>query len=155
VSEPTRSLLEEQAEERLREGLQLSDGRGKPLPRRYRVGAETVEGYLQASGGGLAYMQRLREIEDDLTRHAHDAARIRRSLATAYAREPERLDRVRRRVAAEWDFSRVNDLIERHNRFYPVEARLPMDPRTGDYAKVRGESYERRPLGASWVLARI
>jgi hypothetical protein len=26
----------------------------------------------------------------------------------------------------------VNELIDRHNRFYPAESRLPMDPRTRD-----------------------
>ena len=54
-----------------------------------------------------------------------------------------------------WDFGEVNDLIERHNRWYPAEARLPMDPTTGDYALVNGRSYRRRPLDASWALERF
>jgi hypothetical protein len=49
----------------------------------------------------------------------------------------------------------VNDLIERHNRWYPVEARLPMDPRTRDYVKVGGRSYRRDPLDESWILERF
>jgi hypothetical protein len=49
----------------------------------------------------------------------------------------------------------VNELIERHNRWYPVESRLRMDPRTGDYALVNGRSYRRPRLGARWVLERF
>ena len=54
-----------------------------------------------------------------------------------------------------WDFTEVNDLIERHNRWYPAESRLPMDPRTGDYVLVNGRSYRYRPLDAAWVRERF
>jgi hypothetical protein len=154
LSEPARSLQDAQAEESLREGLRWSEDKGKPLPRRFRTGATTLESYLQAAGGGLAYMQRLRQIEDEVSRHERQAARARTELEAAYAGEPERLQRVWRRVAEEWDFSRVNELVDRHNRFYPVEARLAMDPYTGDYAKVGGESYRRAHLDPAWILDR-
>jgi hypothetical protein len=36
-----------------------------------------------------------------------------------------------------------------------MEARLPMDPRTGDFVKVDGKPYRRRPLDAAWVLERF
>ena len=49
----------------------------------------------------------------------------------------------------------MNDLIDRHNHWYPVEARLPMDPMTGDHALVNGEHYSKRPLDATWVLGRF
>ena len=50
----------------------------------------------------------------------------------------------------------MNDLIARHNRWYPVEARLPMDPRRGDFALVNGRDYRRRrTLDAEWVLERF
>ena len=57
-----------------------------------------------------------------------------------------------RRVAERWNFSELNDLIERHNQWYPVEARLPMDPRSRDFVKVGGRDYRRRPLDAAWIL---
>jgi hypothetical protein len=60
-----------------------------------------------------------------------------------------------RAVAESWDFTAVNELIERHNRWYPVEARLAMDPRTRDFVKVGGRPYRREPLDAAWVLARF
>ena len=46
----------------------------------------------------------------------------------------------------------MNALIDAHNRFYPAESRLPMDPRTRNYALVGGEDYRRRPLDAAWAL---
>ena len=58
-------------------------------------------------------------------------------------------------LAERWDFSEVNDLIDRHNHWYPAEARLPMDPMTGDHALVNGEHYSKRPLDATWVLERF
>ena len=60
-----------------------------------------------------------------------------------------------RSLAERWDFSEVNDLIDRHNHWYPAEARLPMDPMTGDHALVNGEHYWKRPLDATWVLERF
>jgi hypothetical protein len=52
-------------------------------------------------------------------------------------------------------FDEVNDLIERHNRWYPVESRLPMDPRTGEHALVNGRDYRLRQLDATWALERF
>jgi hypothetical protein len=92
-------------------------------------------------------MQRLRQIDDAIDGHE-------RRLAEAYSEhgaEPEAWQR----VAAGWSFSEVNDLIARHNRWYPIEARLAMDPRTRDYVKIGGRSYWREPLDAAWILDRF
>ena len=57
-----------------------------------------------------------------------------------------------RERAAAWRFDAVNDLVREHNDWYPIEANLPMDPRTRDYVRIRGRSYQREPLGPEWVL---
>ena len=57
-------------------------------------------------------------------------------------------------LAHRWSFDAVNDLIDRHNRFYPAESRLPMDPRRGDFVLVNGKPYDLRPLDADWILER-
>ena len=59
------------------------------------------------------------------------------------------------RCAERWSFDEVNDLIDRHNRWYPVEARLPMDPQTGDFVLVNGEPYREASAGRGWVLERF
>jgi hypothetical protein len=129
----------------LREDLVDHPLQGRPVRRRYRNFTPDAGSYLASLGGPLPYMARLRELEALVIRHeAALAERYATTDAAAWLK-----------VAASWDFTEVNDLIERHNRWYPMEARLPMDPRTGDFVLVNGESYRRRPLDAHWVLERF
>ena len=58
-------------------------------------------------------------------------------------------------MARSYAFDEVNDLVERHNRWYPAESRLPMDPRTGEYALVNGRDYRLPQLDAAWILERF
>ena len=60
-----------------------------------------------------------------------------------------------RRVAERWNFSEVNDLIERHNRWYPVEARLPMDPRTQGLREGRRPVLPARAARRRWILGAV
>jgi len=120
---------------------------GRRLPRRIRRFRADADRYLASLGGPLPYMLRLRQIDDEIDAHI---AR----LGDAY--EEHRGDPDGWRAVVErWDFGEVNDLIERHNRWYPAEARLAMDPRTRDYVKVGGRSYRRDPLDADWALERF
>ena len=124
---------------------------GKSLSRRARQTQRTLEQYV---GGAVMprYMERLREIEDEIVVQ-------RRALARAYERVREEsrgdVERFRERwhaTALAWRFDALNDLIEQHNEHYPIEARLRLDPRTGDYVRRAGRSYRREPLDAGWVL---
>jgi len=137
----------------LEEDLRSSPLRSQPLPLRLRNFRPTADGYLASLGGPLPYMTRLREIEAMTAAHEQALDEERRRLASEVP--PERFDEAWHEVVTRWSFDEVNDLIDRHNRWYPAESRLPMDPRTGDYALVNGRSYRRRPLGASWVLERF
>jgi hypothetical protein len=89
-------------------------------------------------------MIRLREIET-----ATEAHLARLAEARADAGDDPAAWRGR---AARWRFDAVNDLIGKHNRFYPIEARLRMDPRSRDFVKVGGRDYRLRPLDAAWIL---
>jgi hypothetical protein len=127
--------------------VELNPLSGRPLKRRIRRFRPEADRYLASLGGPLPYMQRLRQIDEAIEAHA---AR----LSAAYGEH--RGDAASwRRLAERWDFAEVNDLIERHNRYYPIEARLAMDPRTRDYVKVGGRSYRREPLDARWILERF
>ncbi len=92
-------------------------------------------------------MQRLRQIEHETESHLE-------RLAEAYA-ETGADASAWRRLAERWNFREVNELIERHNRWYPLEARLAMDPRSRDFVKVGGRPYRREPLDAAWILERF
>jgi hypothetical protein len=143
---------------RVRDGLSASlEGsplKGNPLRRRLRNFTPDPAGFVASMGGPLPYMQRLRAIEELTKLHL---ARL-EDAWLGLAREtgdPERFARRWRSVAARWSFWEVNDLIDRHNRFYPAESRLPMDPRTGDFVSIGGGSYRRRRLDGDWVLERF
>ena len=120
---------------------------GKPIRRRLRNFRAEPDTYLASLGGPLPYMRRLRQIEDEIAAHVE-------LLEAAYAERPAGSD-AWRRAAERWDFGEVNELIERHNRWYPIEARLTMDPRSRDFVKVGGRPYRRDLLDAEWVLARF
>lgn len=123
--------------------------------RRPSAGRTSVESYLASRIGPLAYMVRLRRIEEGLSRHERDLRSAWRNLAVECRSSAEAFDRRWRELAKRRSFRRVNDLIAEHNRWYPAEARLRMDPRTGDFVSVDGRSYGRRPLEARWVLERF
>ena len=140
-----RDVTPPSAEERARlvRDRDLNPLAGSKLARRIRRFRPEADAYVASLGGPLPYMQRLREIDAETERHE---AR----LAEAYAERPSA--GAWRRLADAWDFDDVNELIEKHNRWYPIEARLAMDPRSRDFVKVGGRDYRREPLDASWVL---
>ena len=133
--------------ERIQRDRDLNPLIGAPLPRRIRRFRPDAEAYVASLGGPLPYMQRLKTIDDSIAAHL-----VR--LEAAHARlagDPAGW----RRLAARWDFGEVNELIDKHNRWYPIEARLPMDVRSRDFVKVGGSDYRRTPLDADWILARF
>jgi hypothetical protein len=139
----------------LEEDLRSVPGRGKPLPLRLRNFRPAAETYLAAARGPLAYMLRLHEIELRTADAEELLGLAWRALAEECGDDVQRFSREWRAVAGGWPFSEINDLIDRHNRWYPIESRLPMDPRTGDFALVNGRDYRLSPLGAEWVLERF
>lgn len=139
----------------LEEDLRTIPLTGKPLPIRARLGRPTAEAYLAATRGPLPYMLRLREIEQRTEAHELALWDAWRALAHECDGDGERFRASWVGEAARHGFDEVNDLIDRHNRWYPVESRLPMDPRTGDYALVNGRDYRLAPLGADWILERF
>ena len=93
-----------------------------------------------------------RQIAEETAEHERQLAEARSELLAQGENDfPARWERVARR----WRFDAVNELIARHNRFFPAEARLPMDPKTRDYALVNGRPYRIEPLGRTWILERF
>ena len=139
----------------LEEDLRSIPLTGRPLPVRARGFRPTAEAYLLATRGPLPYMLRLREIERQTEDHEDRLRTAWRGLAKACEGENVRFRRRWRATVRGVVFDEVNELIDRHNRWYPVESRLPMDPRSGDYALVNGRDYRLSALDAEWVLARF
>jgi hypothetical protein len=144
---PREDVRRERAEQRAAAELVDSPVVGRPLRRRYRNWRAGPDAYLLSAGGPLPWMQRLRLIEDltaDHLRRLEDAYVEHLGDAGGWAR-----------TVQHWDFYAVNRLIDKHNRYFPIEARLPMDPRTRDYVLVSGRPYTRELLDAEWALERF
>jgi hypothetical protein len=141
--------------EALQEDLETIPLKGRPLALRLRNFRSSPEAYLASAGGPLPYMLRLREIERQTAALEEALAERWHALAEEHAGDPGSFEREWRSLARRWAFDEVNDLIDRHNRWYPVESRLPMDPSTGDYRLVNGKDYRLQPLEGDWVLERF
>jgi hypothetical protein len=142
-----RSLLEQE--------LDGSPLKGKRLEGRLRNFRPAVDRYVVSLGGPLPYMRRLRQIELETEEHERRLADAWHELAHTCRHDAEAFARRWQARAGRWRFDAVNELIDRHNRWYPAEARLPMDPRSGDYVLIGGRTYRRAPLDAAWVLERF
>ena len=127
------------------------EGKRKPgrLSRRALQTPRTVENYLTA-GGPPRWMERLAQID-------RGVARERARLAEEY--DLLRRTSTARQFAERWRafahrqrFDDVNELIDQHNEWYPVERNLPMDIRTRDFVLIHGRPYRRPRLDAAWVL---
>ncbi len=139
--------------ERLLEQNLIDDsGLGKPLSRRAATTQRTVEAYLK-SGVKPRWMERVVEVDQGIAAERRRLERAYRALLAEYGRDRAAFARRWHDLARSWRFPpELNALIEQHNEWYPVERRLPMNPRTGDYVPVGGRSYRRPVLGPEWVL---
>ena len=140
--------------ERLEADLETSPVRGTPLRQRVRNFRPDAESAVRALSGPTVWMRRLRAIEDAVDQHERQLAEAWRTLAEEDA-DAAAFAAAWRELAGNWSFAEVNELIERHNRNFPAEARLPMDPRTRDFVRVNGRPYVREPLDARWILSRF
>jgi hypothetical protein len=137
----------------LEEELATSPVKGAPLEQRLRNFRPDADTAIRALGGPAQWMRRLRAIEDELAAHEQRLGEAWRELA-AEVRDPEEFARRWRETARRWSFAQVNYLIDRHNANFPIEAKLPMDPRTRDFVKINGRPYTREPVDESWILER-
>lgn len=113
----------------------------------------TLQQRLAAAGGPPAYMRRKRRIED------MEAAFL-RELREVYTKvlgelsDAEAASLAAAHHAGTLAIDRLNDLIDRHNRYYPMEANLRIDLRT--FALMDGDEPFRPlpPVTAEGLLRR-
>jgi hypothetical protein len=139
----------------LEEDLRENPLAGRPLRRRLRNFRPDASAQLTAIGGPLAWMRRLMQIERALEEHEARLREAEEALRAETGAAAPRFAREWQALAEGWDFGDVNELIDRHNRHYPAESRLPMNPRTGDFVLVNGRPYTREPIDAAWILERF
>jgi hypothetical protein len=140
--------------EAVEEDLRGSPVRGKPLRRRLRNFRPDADAGVRALGGPTAWMRRLRAIEDAVAEHKRQLGEAWHELALEVD-DPDEFARRWRELAGDWSFAEANELIARHNRNFPAEAQLPMDPKTRDFVRLNGKPYRRDPLDVEWILERF
>ncbi len=138
----------------LEEELATSPVKGAPIRRRLRNFRPDGDSAIRALGGPTLWMRRLRAIEEEVELHEQQLGEAWRELAEE-ASDADEFARRWRETVSTWRFTQVNELIERHNRNFPAEARLPMDPRTRDFVKINGRPYQRDFLDEEWALERF
>jgi vacuolar-type H+-ATPase subunit H len=137
----------------LEDEIQTMPIAGRPLRQRLRNFRPDADSAIRALGGPTIWMRRLRAIEEEVERHEEQLDAAYNELDDE-VHDAEEFARRWTETAERWSFAQVNELIERHNRNFPAEARLPMDPRTRDFVKINGKPYRRAPLDAQWILER-
>ena len=101
------------------------------------------------------FMQRLHDIDAELARHQRLLGHLYAEVRRTHGHDPEGFRRRWRELARSWRFDDVNELIDQHNEYYPIERNLPINPRTGDYVTVGGRSFRRERPDLDWVLERF
>jgi hypothetical protein len=135
-------------------GLEEAEGIGKPLAERTRQRQRSVESYLRG-GTPPRWMERIGDIERGTANELRRLERAYRSLAEECGDDAAAFARRWRATAERWSFGTLNDLIEQHNEWYPIERDLPMDLRTRDYVLINGRSFRRSLLDPAWILQRF
>jgi len=82
--------------------------------------------------GVPAWAARKRKIEDDEARYVAELLELHDELM-AKKRRSEEIEDALLAAASALDLSKLNELVRTHNRYYPIEANLPMDRATGGY----------------------
>jgi hypothetical protein len=126
---------------------------GPRLERRRLQSARSVEGYLTGSSPPR-WMERLAEIERGIAGERRRLEQAWRGLRRTCAQEGAAFAPRWRATVEAWAFDEeLNELIRQHNEWFPIERRLPVDPRTRDYVLINGRPYRRPVLDAGWALA--
>ncbi len=123
------------AEERAR-------GKGRPLPKRGATAAPSV----QASFGLPNRIERLKRIEQELERQHRRLRAAWTELAEDCANDAAAFrERWSQRLRG-WSFLEHDELVDEHNEWFPIEARLVWNRELDDY---------RAPFGLPWRKAHV
>jgi hypothetical protein len=99
-----------------------------PLPTTFKI---TLEDRMRAAAGLPAHIRRKRRIEDLQDATVLALEQIFEEAEAEFGKGSDEAEREFLKRAAEIDLQLLNDLIDRHNRYYPIEANLPIDVKTG------------------------
>ena len=96
---------------------------------------------VRAAHGLPAHIRRKRRIEDLEAATVLALAQILEEAEAEFGKGSDAAQKVLAEQAKEVDLRLINDLIDRHNKYFPIEANLPIDVRTGGLLML-GEPWE-------------
>jgi hypothetical protein len=108
-----------------------------------------------AVGGAPAWSRRLKRIHDLTLAATAELQADWHVLAKKARGDRRRFEAAWQQHAERYNFQRINELVDRHNRYFPAEANLPMDIKTLDYVAFAGGDYRRQRLDAAWILGQF
>ncbi len=100
--------------------------------------------------GAPAYATRKKSIEDQEASHVRTLVVLYDTL-TGRGRERAAVVQALHEKAAAFNLEKLNRLVDAHNQYYPIEANLPCDPRTGEYLIYGRPWSPERP----WTVTRL
>lgn len=104
----------------------------------------TTEERIRAITIGVpSWAARKRKIEDDEARIVRELLELHDKLVRQ-KRSPRDIELAVLSAATALDLEKLNKLVTNHNKYYPIEANLPMDRKTGGYL-VYGKLWEQEP----------
>ncbi len=91
------------------------------MSRRALADPSLVERYIRGAVMPR-FMQRLREIDDELVAHRMRLEHLYADLRRSFEGDPRGFEERWLDVAYSWRFDRVNELIAQHNEYYPTRS---------------------------------
>lgn len=125
---------------------------GRPLPRRV-AGASVPT--LQSRVGLPNRIERLIRIERETERIVRRLRALHDELADGFTGSEQSFDRAWRARVERVSFLEVNELVDEHNEWFPVEARLRWDIAAADYRAPFGLPWRKQHLDVDWALDRV
>lgn len=101
--------------------------------------------------GVPSWAARKRRIEDTEERHVADLVELHDKLVKK-RKTPTEIEAALVNAANAINLVKLNELVRTHNRYYPIEANLPMDRKTGSYLVYGREWLPEPPYTAERIL---
>ncbi len=105
--------------------------KGKPLKIPQANFTISLENKVKSMFGPPHYATRARRIENITQKLIEDLAVEHENMKQEYDDRPEVFARKWQELIASLELDDLNELIEKHNQYYPMEANLQIDPETG------------------------
>ena len=104
--------------------------KGRPLRLPQMNFPVPLEKLIQAMYGPPRYALRARQIEDKTDRLMEAVATEYTNMVNTVGKHPKRFAQKWKEFICSLQLYELNDLIERHNMYYPIEANLAIDPKS-------------------------